>query len=174
MKQAFFVVGPESSGTRLLTRVLIRSGCFGDDGHRQRMDDLVFYGRPSHIAFRRSVPHDGGWPDLARIVRLMRQAGYDVTALVTVRELQAMAKSQVRAGHVRTISTALGNIERAYRSIFAGLGKLYGTGLFVVPYEAAVLHPPSLADLVMSLGLTPASPLTAIYDGNAKHYQRPP
>ena len=171
-KRAFFVVGPESSGTRLLTRVLIQSGCFGDDGHQQQMDDLDFSRRPARIVLRRSVPHRNQWPDVGRIVRRMERAGYEVVVLVTTREVQAMARSQVRAGHVHSLLRAYEHVERAYRRIFSALGELHGPSLFVVPYEATVLHPRSLADLLSGLGLTPSIP--EIYDGNEKHYRPPP
>jgi LPS sulfotransferase NodH len=37
-KRAFLVLGPESSGTRLMTKLLMVAGCYGDDGHVQRLD----------------------------------------------------------------------------------------------------------------------------------------
>lgn len=171
-KRAFFVVGPENSGTRLLTRALIGSGCFGDYGHHQRMDDLNFQRQATCIAFRRSVPHSSRWPDVEHVIQRMKRAGYEVVVLVTTREVQAMARSQVVAQHAHSLLNAYEHIERAYYHIFAALGDLHGTGLFVVPYEATVLHPQSLADLLSSLGLTPSIP--EIYNGNEKHYSPPP
>ena len=36
MKKGIIVIGPESSGTRNLTRLLISAGFAGDSGHEQR------------------------------------------------------------------------------------------------------------------------------------------
>lgn len=41
MKKFFFVVGPESAGNRLTTRILCESGCFGNFDHYQVLDSLL-------------------------------------------------------------------------------------------------------------------------------------
>jgi len=164
MKRAFFVVGPESSGTRHLTKVLMDGGCFGDDGHVQRMDDLNFQGRPDNIVLRRSIPHARRWPNLLHIIQTMQKAGYFVTTLAMVRDQYAMARSQVRIGHVPDTDTAWQNIDRAYGQI----AKLPLPMIFV-PYEAGILHPQSYNALLERLELAPPEKLY-IYDGNEKYY----
>src|SRR5580658_69529 len=94
--RAFLVVGPESSGTRMVTGALIKAGAYGQSGHAQEMDNLDFSGRPDLIVLRRSVPHGNVWPDLAQIVRRMNEAGYAVSSIVTLRDKDFCVQSQLR------------------------------------------------------------------------------
>jgi len=59
MFDAFLVVGGESTGTRLVTEVLIALGCHGDSGHKQRLDTDIDKGEdiPMPFVWRRSMPH---------------------------------------------------------------------------------------------------------------------
>src|SRR6185437_14276821 len=100
--KAFLVIGPESSGTRMVTDSLIRAGAYGQPGHSQEMDDFSFTGRPEMIVFRRSVPHGDLWPDITRIVRQMIEAGYSVSPIVTYRDKDYCVRSQLRVGHQET------------------------------------------------------------------------
>lgn len=169
-RRAFFVVGPAGSGKRLLMSALLAAGCWGDDGPAQRLDDLWFDGRPDVIAFWRSIPHGEGWPPVADIVQLMRDAGYAVTVLVTVRDPYAMARSQVQANHVAFLENAYAYIEQAYMYLFGQIAPLV-VRLVMVPYEAMVLHRKTLALLLADLGLEMAGRrLPTIYDGNLWHY----
>ena len=172
-KRAFVVSGPEGSGTRQVTRCLIAAGAFGDAGHVQRLDGLVFAGRPAAIVLRRSAPHGGRWPGLGGIAIAMQKAGYDVTALVCVRESIALARSQVAAGHARSEKEARQRIERAYRHIWGQWGMRREVRVVVAPYEAYVLHPRSLWALCGALGLEEPRGRDAWYDGNVRHYVSP-
>lgn len=100
MKKAYFVLGLESTGTRLLTRCLMEAGAYGDSGHEQRLDELGFKGH-SHekIVLRRSIPHAGNYPEITSIIHKMQAAGYDVIVLITCRDLYCTEQSQIRHGH---------------------------------------------------------------------------
>ncbi len=171
-RKVILVLGPESSGTRLATRILIEAGCLGDDGHVQRWDtrpipDWADEKRP--IVWRRSLPHGGRWPDLYQLVARAGPTGRDLLVVVTVREWWACARSQVRAGHVPGMGQALSHISLAYLRIFSLLA---GSSIpyYVLPYEALVLHPgPTIAGLIEWLGLARV-PEIEIRDENAKHY----
>src|SRR5258708_1012665 len=119
--KSFLVVGPESSGTRMVTDALIKAGVVGQSGHTHEMDDLDFFGRPDQIVLRRSVPHGGLWPDLSRIVRRMTEAGYVVSPVVTYRDKDFCVRSQLRVGHQDTESRARANYYWAYKHIFKHL-----------------------------------------------------
>jgi hypothetical protein len=169
-KRAYLVLGPESSGTRLLTRILIAAGCYGDDGHEQRLDSAI----PDEplLVWRRSLPHDKQWPDIAGLVGLLRLHGYAVTAIVSSRDWHAMALSQVQAPHAPDVSTALVQIQQAYLRIFAGL-RSTATPFRVVNYEALVMRVETSIRLLEHLGL-PAEARIEVHDGNAKHYATAP
>ena len=140
MRRAYFVMGPESSGTRVMMRLLLAAGCWGDADHPQRLDNLKFVTAPDRIVFRRSVPHAMEWPPIAEIVGKMQAAGYGVTAVVTTREWNAMMKSQVRAGHVPNLPQAMSHLQLAHKHIFTQLAET--TAAYVMTsYEALVQRP---------------------------------
>ena len=103
---AYLVLGPESSGTRLMTRILIAAGCAGYDGHDQVFDTAlpIADGRP--IVWRRSVPHRREWPEIGWMLRLLCEQGYTPRIVVMARDWYAMARSQASAGHVAPRLTA--------------------------------------------------------------------
>ena len=115
MKRAFFVLGAESSGTRVLTRAFISAGCWGSDEHTQPLDNLIFSDSPDLIVFRRSLPHDFKWPDIIDIKQHIEKAGYDLITVGIVRDTDITALSQVRNQHVATVEKAEENIEKAIR-----------------------------------------------------------
>jgi hypothetical protein len=164
--KAFLVVGPESSGTRMVTDALIRAGVFGQSGHCQEMDKLNFSGRPDLIVLRRSVPHGDLWPDLSRIVRGMTEAGYTVLPIVTYRDKDFCVKSQLRVGHQETEAGARVNYYWAYKHIFKHLA---ASGLFpVVCHYASFVNSPEFRKLFFQqLGLP--CPELVLYDADLKY-----
>jgi len=166
--RAFLVTGPESSGTRLMTRLLIKNGFLGDAGHVQRWDNLVFPEPERPIVFRRSMPHGGQWPVLRDVIGVLQRKGYDVHVVVMAREWWAMTRSQVKAGHVPNEQVALHHIRQAYALIMAAV-QTTGVTWYMVPYEALVLHPEAQHHILGVLGLEVVDS-GYIYDGNAKWY----
>lgn len=162
--KAFLVLGPESTGTRLMTQILISAGCQGDAGHFQKFDEYIPEVTP--IVWRRSYPHFGNWPNL--FVMLEELANYECHAIVTVRHPHATERSQVANKHVKTTKIARENVSKAYQRIFMSLSTS-GTPFTVIPFESLMLHPAqSQYALFEMLGLS-GQPL-AIRDENRKHY----
>lgn len=168
MKRAFFVTGPESSGTRLMTRLLMAAGCYGDDDHEQRLDNAIPDNEPL-IVWRRSVPHRGKWSQVNVALNALQLKGYKTTVIIMSRDWHSMAISQELAPHAVDVDAAQSNIRRAYRHIFACITD---TDRFeIVNYEALVQRPvKTVRYLFQRLGLTPPAELPQIYDGNAKYY----
>lgn len=167
-KRAFLVLGPESSGTRLMTRLLVAAGCFGDGGHEQRLDKAIL----DHplIAWRRSVPHRKQWPDVGGMIQQLQTHDYDVTVLVMSRDWHAMSLSQVAAPHVADVAAAHEHIQRAYCAIFDALCTTQ-TPFEVVNYEALTQRPQeTVATLMQRLGLSVQQEVR-VYDGNARYYE---
>lgn len=163
--RGYLVLGPESSGTKLLTKLLIGAGCAGDDGDVQRWDTQPFEG--NLVVWRRSVPHGGEWPDLAKCIRRMESQGYEVRILVTSRNWHAVMNSQVKTGHVQRPAQAVENIRGAYRCIFGAI--LYSMVQFEIVNYESLIRPGSgtVPRLMESLGLRLDAP-TYLYDGNKK------
>ena len=170
---AHIVIGPESSGTRFLTGILIDAGCTGDAGHAQRWDTMVPKAKKyPHIVWRKSVPHGKAWPRLTHMVRTLESNGYkDVRVIVLVREPFALQHSQVKRRHVPNIAAACRNIRKAYLHIFNHLAKS-GAAFSVVSYEALALHGvPARRSILDELGLRLLKPNVTPRNENAKHYK---
>lgn len=165
-KRAILVVGPESSGTRLMTAALIAAGCTGDATHEQRFDES-----PPHqrlIVWRRSYPHFHDWPNSKARINRLRDAGYDVAVAVMSRDWHCMSASQVRSRHVPDRSTALSNIRRAYVEIFEAL-RSTTSPFVVVSYESlAHYREAALKRTLAEFGLKPAA--IEIRDANRKYF----
>jgi hypothetical protein len=142
-------------------------GCIGDDGHEQRWDDVP----PSHqtpIVWRRSFPHRTDWIHLSRMADALVPHGYQVKVVMTVRDWDSMARSQVRAGHVQSIDKANANIARAYAMLFEQVPYY---SFAVVSYEEMVCRPEHVTLWIANkFQLNKPSKKLKTYDGNEKYY----
>jgi len=166
MKTAYFVLGPESSGTRMLAQAFVGAGCFGDGGHQQRMDDLDFPGRPDTIVFRQSLPHGDGWPDCTRIIGSMASAGYAVQPVLIVRDKDHTVRSQRARGHAFFSRRARRRIADALDFAYRQLARVGQTPL-VVLYEPFVRHEAVRRAFFEQLCLE--YPTMEFFDANARH-----
>jgi hypothetical protein len=168
MMNAYLVLGPESSGTRMMTRLLMAAGCIGDGEHEQRWDTAQPDGE-TPIVWRKSLPHGGEWPSLDLMTHRLRERGYTVYALVMARDWTAVARSQQEHwGH--TWETALDNLRTAYPYIFSSLLK-FQVPYVMVSYESLVQHGSrSLGELLGSIGITPPAEFE-LHDATAQRLQ---
>lgn len=169
--RAFFVLGPESSGTRLATQILVNAGCFGSADHVQVLDgdkfDLSVIDPWVPIVWRRSFPHNGQIPHLAEMLRRVKYR--QVTAIVTVRDWTCIHLSQLRDNqHATTPEQADRNIAQAYELIFHKL-RICNVGFRTFVYESLVHDSQAQARFLESIGLPVPSKLIEVYDGNAKY-----
>jgi hypothetical protein len=160
-KKAFFVIGAESSGTRVLTQAFIAAGCWGDGGHAQRLDDLNFNDRPPIIVFRRSLPHANKWPKVADLKRRMEGGGYEVKIVGIERDPNFVMLSQLRnRQHSRTKEEASEKIGRATRLVKAHADE-------IVKYPYLVNDPWYRKQFFEKHGLI--EPAMHFYNGDAKY-----
>ena len=170
---AYLVAGAESSGTRMLTGLLVAAGCSGSAGHAQAWDAKAPHAdEHPRVVWRRSVPHGGAWPELREMVERLRSRGYDdVRFVVTVRDRHCLASSQVAAGHVADAACASENIRRCYRHIFSQLAEMPEAPYVIAPYESLVLHGAKAAGrLLEALGLDAPDDMPPFRDENAKYF----
>lgn len=161
-------IGTESSGTRLLAKVLIAGGARGGAAHQQEFDSgLPLASDP--IVWRRSVPHDNEEVDVEPLVSRLRSRGYEPIVVVIVRDWTATERSQARRrAFVPNVATARRRMRAALVSIFEQIGAL-DLDYHVVTYEEFVLHPEGAqAALWSRLGLPGGDPV-AIRDENDKY-----
>ena len=169
-RKAILVLGPECSGTRLLTKILVEAGCAGSDEHHQHWDDHEFTETDELVVWRRSFPHDQKWPDVGEMTRRLWAAGYEVQVVVIVREHYSVAGSQVAHDYAADRGAAWGRINEALCRIFAALA-MTGIPFIVVTYEGLVQRPGKVQNwLIGLLGLW-GKPLVPVSDENAKYYE---
>lgn len=168
MNRAFFVVGPESSGTRLMTKILMCCGCRGTDSDWQAFDS-GFTCDGGHIVYRRSIPHSKVWPNLKTTVTHMEIAGFMPYLVVMTRDWLAMMKSQIARGHVLNQRQADENIRDAYAEIFSTANTVSGKWC-MISYEALVTNKNYMDEMVSMLGLIQESEFPAFKNMNSKHY----
>ena len=168
MKRAFFIIGPESSGTRMLAQVLIAAGCAGDGSHKQAMDDWDFaqYQRDI-IVYRQSIPHAGNMPEIALIIASMQAQGFEVTPIVILRDHDFNCQSQVRRGHTATIELADERINEAHTHIFKELTKM--VKLYVTVIYGDFVTVEAVRRSFFEYVNLPYPEEFEFYDGNAKY-----
>lgn len=168
-KRAFLVMGPESSGTRLMTQLLIAAGCDGDGDHWQRWDEET--PEAPLIVFRRHTPANRTppWADDNDVIRGLQDLGYTVHVVLITRDWHSTIISQVEAPHAASVEEAIEKIRNAWRRIFANLQP--DVDFDVVSYESLVMRPAgTVRFLFQRLGLPAPDPMPRIYDGNEKYY----
>ena len=163
--RAFVVIGPESTGTRVLTQILISAGCVGDGGHEQRFDSHVPLPSEvkSDIVWRRSVPHfeSEKMPFVDKMKENLK--GYNTKFLVTSRSMYPAAMSQMRhRGGLDTLQQAYQRINRAYSHIFDQVAEREFT---LVTYEGLEMNSEKICDY-LNIG----NPKVKIYNGNSKYF----
>tara|TARA_Y100000034_G_C6746111_1_gene331395 strand:+ start:266 stop:793 length:528 start_codon:yes stop_codon:yes gene_type:complete len=171
-KELFFVLGPESSGTRNLTRLLIEAGCVGDFGHEQRFDNpSVFLDlMPQKAVIRRSMPHDNHMINIVSFIEFFNSNGYKVNPIVTSRDWDCMVKSQVAAGHALSIKEAEKRIRLAQGIIYSHLCQIEAN-FVVVSYESLVQRPNKVLQNLGNRFNISFPKNCMIYDGNEKYFK---
>lgn len=163
MKYVYFVMGPESSGNRMLVDTIQSCENFspegGYDGERDKyvrvsnwlercskdwykaMTESLLKASDK-VVFSRSIPR-GGWPNkkwfpLANTCKAMFLAGRTIFPLVPHRIKEYVMESQVRRRHVLDHETSRGFIEKAYEHIFSELSEVRLNPI-IVKYEYFVM-----------------------------------
>lgn len=129
MKRFYCIVGPESSGTKIVTALFVNAGCFGDGPqHKQRLDKFIF-GPESlqslgvkpedDIVLRRSVPYGPSWPDLCFINGLFVFQGYRPLWIILLRDWTCNVMSKIKQKHKTDIDEANRFLFKEIRDIFS-------------------------------------------------------
>ena len=145
----FFVIGVESSGTRLATQLLRSMGLIGQCGHEQSVDAWINdlgnmdnraawqkYARDNNIVVRRSIPHACSIPDFKDILAGIEDVSYPV---FTIRSTPTTLESMIDSGHASSYDTALAKIREGQRCMARFLAQWEGPFSFI-SYGGLVLH----------------------------------
>jgi len=169
-KKAFLVFGPEGTGTRLFTRILITAGCEGEGGHRQKLDSQA--PEADMIVWRRSFPHDNLWPSITDMTNKLRDAGYEVNAFVTSRDWHAIMESRgerhITSGGSKAVYE---HLQKSSPYIFRGLKKAK-VPFVCISYEAIILQGEAYVKTMLACyKLELLEPMEEITNQNSKYYE---
>jgi len=187
MKVVYFVLSPESAGNRLLVRSINSAYDFGNGGveslgegsyqfhYKWFNPGLGIRGSlekaPDRVIFSRSIPRGSypkkEWPNLCEICTIMQECGYEVVPIVSHRELEATAQSQVQHHHVREYNEASLYIHEAYQLIFSSLAKMRLQPI-MVKYEELISDAGYRAFIFIDL-LGLKEPTLEYFDANDKY-----
>lgn len=167
LPECVLVVGPESSGTRVLTRLLIAAGAYGDGGHGQRLDRSDPPADCQFVVWRRSFPHGKKWPSLPEMIGRFVRLGFRCQTLVCVRHPAYMSRSQVSNGHSASLEQAGRRVKEAYRRIVSDLAST-GATFVLIPYES-LEDPGAVANLFSFLNLPEPREFETLDNMNRKY-----
>jgi len=189
-RNAYIVLGGESTGTRMVTRLMLRGGCFGDAGHIQRIDGMIKEERwdelreimdKQPVVFRRSMPHDSNWFNIRRemvdpFTEKLGLTERDLYFLVTTRDWFCASRSAAIAGHSSTPYTAIEKLREAYGRIGQFFLTFNACEYYTVAYEG-IIHYPHYAVPILYRQAELYVPITDmpliirdIVDNNRKHF----
>lgn len=161
-KRAFLIIGPEGSGTKLLTRMFIDAGCQGDSSHDQAFDRIDPI--DDLIVIRRSYPHSGKWPDLEDLRN--RLSDYEIRIIVIIRGYRCTVASRTRRQKKPKRARRLAL--EAFKTIGADL---FNSSLpFIwVTYEALVSRPKIETKYLFDWAGLETPEIGYIFDGNGRY-----
>ena len=166
-KRAFFVIGPEGSGTNMLAEAFVSAGCHYNPAHNSHLDDYEFEKMPDLLVFRRSMPHAGEFPLLGAIVHDMKRAGYEIYPIVIIRDWYCTIQSVLRRDSER-LNVLVEDSMRV--GLFQIFDEFFVDDLICVSYESFCLHPEFRRWLFVDrLGLK--EPTIEIKYANDKYYE---
>ena len=168
-KRAFYIIGPESSGTRMLTDAFIHAGVFGESDHFQEMDYMNLEGFPDDIVYRNSVPHAGHLTPIAAITSKIESFGYKVIHVVIDREDKYILLSKVKRGHRPDIETARAWLAIEREHIATQMTKM-GVQPVLVQYEIFVSDAAERRKLFTSYMLP--EPVMCFFNANDTYKQK--
>lgn len=165
-------MGPPSSGTRLMVRLLIAAGCVGDADTKdfQRWNEL----RPDAdlIVIRRHLPRAAEPPVWSgpNVIHSLQSMGYVVTAIIMTRDWHATTASHAKEGYTDDPVFSRVWLRTLWRQMFDQLPD--DVDFEVVTYES-LQRPETVKALMARLGLDDTAVFEEIIDGNEKYYVLP-
>ena len=170
---AILIIGPESSGTRMLTRMFYESGWFGDYDHGQRLDAVILQEESFRIlrgadkfVIRRSVPHRKEYPDIEFINNLVVDAGFNPLWLIAKRDPFCNAKSKVRQGHQPNLKSATWAVQAELE--FIKLHEQYMSKFKYVDVSGVMKNPHLIKEYIGDIELSDKA-YEVIYDADKRY-----
>lgn len=162
-KKAVLIYGPESTGNRLMKRLLASNG-FGVTN-----DDI----EPNRLSFEKawmvhghSIPANGLWLNLIKPRKEFEARNYNTYTLILFRDFHATIHSQVGQGRVNTLDDAIYNTRKAYEHIFNQML----TDYIPVSFDNLIRYPRKVLNYIGDYIDAPIFITEEIKDANAKYF----
>ncbi|MBW1672996.1 MAG: hypothetical protein JRJ45_05015 [Deltaproteobacteria bacterium] len=159
MKTAYFIFGPEGSGTYMLAEAFVSVGCNYVDRAVEYVPDLS----DEKIVARMSLPCAGKFIPPSLLYAPYRRAGYECIFMTIFRDANASRKSVMRRDSTRVYSQVWEEYKKAMEYITGFLS----SGI-AVSYEAFVDSPGYRKWLFEFYGLP--APTGEWFNANEKYY----
>jgi len=172
-RQAVLVLGPESSGTRLVTRIFLAAGYWGDGDHAQRLENGETPPPSRNIVWRKSYPHGENWPNAVELARDLRDKGFEVHAVVVMRDSYCCTRSQRARGHSNDKLKSRDAYRKAMLQIFKQVSEALLVSWITVSYSELILRGARAAKKLVEQ-INPYAKLDfteKIVDENLKYYR---
>ena len=156
MRKAYFVMGAESSGNRMMVDAIESSNDFGLGGIKVPRNKYIYKGKwdtedviykslmkngPERLLYVASVPRgtypNKEFPNIHYVCATLKGFNYTVYPIVMYRNREFVVKSQVERNHTTSELQAHTNIDQAYEHIFSELADIISQPL-IVKYENLV------------------------------------
>lgn len=172
MKKTFIIIGPESSGNRLMRHIFVESGCFNCDepdiypgGIRLLKNDI------ENVVMCRSIPNGNTWFNLECVQDIFQLSGFSVYFILLFRNWYPNIRSKCINNSVNECE-AEESLVNECRHIFSYISKLENFYLFST--SALFLNPVnSMRDLISYTGLkiNYISLSAIVMNPDSKHYE---
>lgn len=145
-KRAILVMGPPSSGTRLMMEILVRAGMRGNHEHEQLWDHLKpdpNRGGEQWICMRRHYPGERPpvWLIHPSLLQSLRGLGYQVDCIVMTRDWYHTGLSQMGAPHTGSLEEGIRQTRDCWNKIFHAGEREFLGNFIIVSYESLIMNP---------------------------------
>jgi len=170
----FIVLGPESSGNRLIQNLLVKAGCYGGAGYKLPFNQKLDYNIPypdKPVSWLRSVPHEGNWePNITAMASQLSNKGYTPYLVVVHRAIWCTASSLIDhyGGHIE-YDEAMERTVKAWRYI-AGVMDSFSGPITISSYDEIIRSKYGKNAFLNLLGLDSVD--YPVKQCNTKHYRR--
>ncbi len=171
-KVAFLVVGPVSTGTRIITKLFVTAGCAGEYGHEQAFT-VGPLPNTGPIVWRGHS--DGAGFSLNHMIRKVKAYGYTPYVIVTQRDFMCSRESMTgphadakTTGKFRTPEEC---VLQAYESIWSTISST-GVQFCIVSHDALAGWPVAACKMLSAhIGLK-FDPSILLREANNKYYTK--
>lgn len=159
-RRAFFIIGPEGSGTYMLAEAFVAAGCTYCD--KDDVVDFLEEQQPELLVIRRSLPHAGDMPNIIDIDWQLADKEYQVFYIWLIRD-QASAQESTSKRKKRFRGDD-------FKDAIEFIGEFYPLmGGRMISYEYFVSSIKYRQSIFNGLGLVSPREME-FYDANAKYY----